>query len=199
VIMRRWGRVVSETSGAMYRGNSRGRQGGSGARGHGFEGFRLTLSGADDCRSGVDDWRLRVPLLPFFTRDRRQGRGALVPMNRSLPFSPRYTRQRVHGVRLSACQSPPVISLRLPLGTSALMDAVWMRGGKHFSVPSEGNQTVILELIRHVLDTRVCDSELSVVNHAMRLDITRRLQSDGPRHTEHACAERDRPNFRCPP
>ena len=157
MITRTWDRVVSETSGAMYRGNSRGRQGGSGARGIGFEGFRLTLSGADDCRSGVDDWRLRVPLLPFFTRDRRQGRGALVPMNRSLPFSPRHTRQRVHGAPLRLpvtaryIASPPARHL-------CLMDAVWMRGGKHFSVPSEVNQTVILELIRHVLDTRVCDS-----------------------------------------
>ena len=104
-------------------------------------------------------------------------------MNRSLPFSPRYTRQRVHGVRLSACQSPPVISLRLPLGTSALMDAVWMRGGKHFSVPSEGNQTVILELIRLTLGSDLNPHRAKVPQgskaHALVLHIERRR--DGPR------------------
>ena len=124
----------------LDRGKSGSREQGSEVRGIGrAQGFGRSLSGDDDRRSGVDDRRLRVPVL-LFTGDPGQGRGALVSMTRFKLVSPRHTRHRVHGVRRSACQSPAFYRphrLASPLG--AEMDAEWMRGPdpcRHFE-PSD--------------------------------------------------------------
>lgn len=124
----------------LDRGKSGSREQGSEVRGIGrAQGFGRSLSGDDDRRSGVDDRRLRVPVLLVYWRPRSRLRCARLNDTFLTRFSSTHS-PRVHGVRRSACQSPAFYRphrLASPLG--AEMDAEWMRGPdpcRHFE-PSD--------------------------------------------------------------
>lgn len=144
----------------LDRGKSGSREQGSEVRGIGrAQGFGRSLSGDDDRRSGVDDRRLRVPVL-LLTGDPGQGRGALVSMTRSKLVSPRHTRQRVHGVRRSACQSP---AFYRPHRLASRSVPRWMPrvDERPRSVPSFR----AVGFVRNSVTTPVCETKLGRSTH----------------------------------
>ena len=124
----------------LDRGKSGSREQGSEVRGIGrAQGFGRSLSGDDDRRSGVDDRRLRVPVLLAYWRPRSRSRCARVNdtflTRSSSTHSPARPRSTPFRLPVTSVLSPP--PLGLPLG--AEMNAEWMRGPepcRHFE-PSD--------------------------------------------------------------
>jgi hypothetical protein len=136
----------------LYRGKSGSREQGSEVRGIGrAQGFGRSLSGDDDRRSGVDDRRLRVPVLLVYWRPRSRSRCARL----NDTFLTRFSSTLASASTEYAVPPAPAFyrphRLASPLG--AEMDAEWMRGPdpcRHFE-PSD---------TKFSHDTRVCETRI---------------------------------------
>lgn len=140
----------------LYRGKSGSREQGSEVRGIGrAQGFGRSLSGDDDRRSGVDDRRLRVPVLLVYWRPRSRSRCARLNdtfLTRfSSTHSPARPRSTPFRLPVTSVLSPP------PLGLPARCRDGCRVDERPRSVPSFSSRRIRTKFSH---DTRVCETRI---------------------------------------